>query len=230
MLLGNDVVDLHEEGAAGKHLDARFLGRVFTSEEAACIRLAAQPSLALWMIWAVKESIFKVARKIDPELVFAHRDYSLGEEALSLIQDVYTKKGEFCFQLACRELHLAVLLSWTPDYVHSLTGWNRQGVLQGRQLRELTAARVELLGKSDGQLSERELESVHSEASREVRLLAKRILSEQHEIDESELVRRWARSRFLPPEFLGDGQGVDLSLSHDGRFVAAVIAAPMDAN
>lgn len=233
MLLGNDVVDRKETSARDKHLDGRFLGRCFTSEEAHCVRFAADPSLAVWMIWAIKESVFKVMRKLDPELVFSHRDFAVSEQVLELLADATEKEGRLSTQLLQKDSEFALILSWNEDFVHCLAGWRRRGVLHAAELEALTAVRVETVAEMPGTLSARELDSVHSEESRQVRLLAKKLLNEHHELHQPELVRERIASRLLPPEVLEEGRpapGIDLSLSHDGRFVAAAITAHFDAS
>jgi phosphopantetheinyl transferase (holo-ACP synthase) len=232
MLLGNDVVDRKDPGAEGKHLDGRFLARVFTREEAICIREASEPSLALWMIWSAKESVFKVMSKLDPELIFSHRDFAVGEEFLVRVLETAASQGRFDARITYKDDEFALLLSWNDDYVHCLAGWRRRGVLEAEELEALTAVRVEQISPHLGELSERELDSVHSPESRQVRLLAKRLLKEHHELDGPELVRERGPRRFLPPTVQEKGlasPGIDLSLSHDGRFVAAAITAQFNA-
>jgi len=228
MLLGNDVVDRKETGAQDKHLDGRFVGRVFTFEEAAAIRQATDPTLALWMIWAAKESVFKVIRKLDPEVVFAHRDFFVGEEFLARIGKAAPSGGRLNSRIVHKENDFALMLNWSEEFVHCLAGWRRRGILHSEELEALTAVRIETMTRIPCDLSARELDSVHSEESRQVRLLAKRLLGEHHELHRAELVRERTLTRFLPPEVLDEGQpavGIDLSLSHDGRFVAAAITA-----
>lgn len=227
MLLGNDVVDRRENGAAEKHVNSRFLGRVFISEERDCIRTAQDPSLALWMIWAAKESVFKVARKLNPHLVFSHREIFLDSGSLRLIKDLSPAEKGTSSSLVYKDLSFAVRWKWSEEYVHCVAGWKKMGALGLGELESLTALRIETLGKKcEGTLSARELESAHSEESREVRLLAKTMLSEHYDLTNPELVRQKFLQRYLHPEVLENGvpaRGIDLSLSHDGRFIAAVI-------
>ncbi len=180
------------------------------------------------MIWAAKESIFKVMRKLEPELVFSHREYSLSPKELQTILEADSSDGSLRSQVTQRENEFALLLSWNEDYIHCVAGWRRRGVLSAAELEALTAVRIETVCGQKGALSDRELDSVHSEESRQVRLLAKRLLNEHHELHQPELVRERGSSRLLPPEIQENGRaalGIDLSLSHDGCFVAAVITA-----
>jgi phosphopantetheinyl transferase (holo-ACP synthase) len=73
--LGNDVVDLREARALAKENDERFLARIFTPAERACIQSARDPALTLWMIWAGKECLFKIASRENPRAIFAHRAF-----------------------------------------------------------------------------------------------------------------------------------------------------------
>jgi hypothetical protein len=79
-LAGNDVVDLGDPANASPH--ARFVERVFAESERAAIAGSRDPSLLTWSFFAAKEAAFKVACKMGPRPVFAHRrfvvDPSLG--------------------------------------------------------------------------------------------------------------------------------------------------------
>jgi phosphopantetheinyl transferase (holo-ACP synthase) len=226
MLLGNDVVDRKENGAEGKHLDLRFVRRVFTAGESGCIQNSHDPSLALWMIWAAKESLFKVMRKLDPDVVFAHKDFPLTKESLSQISRASPRSGSLSAKALHQDLDFALLWDWSPEFVHCLAGYSGREGFCAQTLDRGALVRVETLGNREGCLSARELESVHSVESREVRLLAKALL-ETHRMRNVELVRRRSASSFSPPELLQNGKpvpGIDLSLSHDGRFVAAAVS------
>jgi hypothetical protein len=80
----------------------------------------------------------------------------------------------------------------------------------------------------DGSLTTAERASVHSPASERARLLARKI-TEQWGLGSAEIVRLWRTWGWSAPLLAREGrrvEGFDVSLSHDGRFVAAAVAGP----
>lgn len=110
-LLGNDVIDLREARAFQKERDQRFLARVFTGGERVRIAAAADPALVLWMIWAAKECLFKIASREDPRAVFAHRSFPVPEFA-------EPTGGE----LKLRHEHLTYHWEWNEERLHCVVG------------------------------------------------------------------------------------------------------------
>ena len=79
MLVGNDVVDLHDSESRPGALHPRFDVRVFTPDEREALSAAAYP--LRWTLWAAKESAYKVAKKLDPTVRFLPRDFVVGQIA-----------------------------------------------------------------------------------------------------------------------------------------------------
>ena len=77
--MGNDVVDLREPRSPGQSEKSGFLHRVFTDAETAWIRkgaVGADRDRRLWILWAAKETAFKVISKIlGSPPVFIHRAF-----------------------------------------------------------------------------------------------------------------------------------------------------------
>ena len=73
--IGNDIVDLTSLESIGKSRDRRFIARVFTLEEQVRIDRSESPDTTLWMFWAAKEAAFKAVSKSRPGLSFIHRAY-----------------------------------------------------------------------------------------------------------------------------------------------------------
>lgn len=65
--IGDDVVDLHDIG--GRH--PRFDTRVFAPVERALLPVGLAGERLRWLLWAAKESAYKVARKHDATTVFS---------------------------------------------------------------------------------------------------------------------------------------------------------------
>lgn len=212
MLLGNDIVDLRE--SSEKHLDEKFLQRVFTHKEQECIQKAENPNLVLWMLWAAKESIYKIATKMGP-VIFSHQEFSIEDSAFKKMAKL-SPSGRFSASAHIKSQEIFVIWEWTEEYVHCLA---RAGVGN-------STSAVELCTDSGTLLTEREKESVHSIASQEVRVLAKNLLRKSSKLKEIEIIRTKKGEKFLPPTIFDSGMlipGLDLSLSHDGRFIAAAV-------
>ncbi len=235
--IGNDVVDLAEPGVAGKELDRRFVDRVFTPEERERILAAAAPTVALWKTWAAKETAFKIASKLREGLVFAHQRFEVVSWDAG---EPERMAGEALGQWASvrfDDLEIKVRWESAREYIHcigqlarlgdgpTLVDWER--IKAPRRLLAGVACDSPLL---QGALSHAERASVHSTASEHARLLARRLMDrwEQH-LQGAEIVRLWRAWGWSAPVISREGRpvaGFDVSLSHDGRFVAAALAGP----
>jgi phosphopantetheinyl transferase (holo-ACP synthase) len=210
LLLGNDVVDLREALPLAKERDERFLARVFTALERDCIANSLHPPLTLWLLWSAKESLFKVVSKLVPGTVFAHSQFSLRRKSLAELYFAEPSGGSLSLSTMHSHYRIELGWEWNREFVHCGASWGDPS--RGFERHVALGAEV-----PNGPLSAREEESVHSSESRKVRLLAKSCLKPGFEI---------VRAQSLPPVILRDGKpapGMDLSLSHDGRFVAALV-------
>jgi phosphopantetheine--protein transferase-like protein len=236
--IGNDVVDLAEPGVAGKEHDRRFMDRVFTPEERERILAAAAPTLALWKTWSAKETAFKIASKLREGLVFAHQQFEVvpddsweperaAGEAIGQWASVYFEGFE-----------IKVRWDTACDYIHCIGQLARQGDADAlRTARELPGHARPVLSRIvseghrlPGALSRAEQASVHSTASERVRLLARRLMDRwEQTLQGAEIVRSWRAWGWSAPVISRGGEpvpGFDVSLSHDGRFVAVVLTGP----
>lgn len=73
-MIGNDIVALSD-----RKTDPRFLERVFTKEEQQMILDHSEPSMALWILWAIKEAAFKALYKVDPNIRFTYKAFVVKE-------------------------------------------------------------------------------------------------------------------------------------------------------
>ncbi len=198
--VGNDVVALSGPGVGQKHLDQRFMARVFSpSERNLILSASGHESQVLWALWAAKESSFKVVRKRDPDAVFAH--------ALFIVEgdDLFTS-GWVTYG------HLKIALRWEfhPSYIHCLatSASDFTGIKH-------VVSRMESSIISN--LDAEEKASVHSPASLQVRMMTKKWIGGRVRI-----VRRpLGEGLFGPPLLFVEGREFDLSLSHDGEWLAA---------
>jgi len=74
-MVGNDVVDLTDPQCLPMGTHARFDQRVFVPSERSLIQASAAPARTRWLLWAAKESAFKLLRKRDPMLTFVPRRF-----------------------------------------------------------------------------------------------------------------------------------------------------------
>jgi phosphopantetheinyl transferase (holo-ACP synthase) len=224
--VGNDIVDLAEPGVAGKEHDRRFMDRVFTPAERERILSAAAPTVALWRTWAAKETAFKIASKVRERVVFSHRAFEVGPAAPRSLAEWVGVQFE--------DLDIRVRWETARDYIHCVghlvRGEEAQPVTEAaRGPRRLLAGILHHSQSLGGALSSAEQASVHSSASERARLLARRLM-DRCDLQGAEIVRLWRAWGWSPPVVSHQGRpvaGFDVSLSHDGRFVAAVLAGPV---
>jgi phosphopantetheine--protein transferase-like protein len=232
--IGNDIVDLAEPGVARKERDQRFMDRVFTPAERHRILAAATPTLALWKTWAAKETAFKIASKLREGLVFAHHKFEVVPDAVSEPERTLGEAIGHWASVHFDDLEIRVRWETALDYIHCVgqlgrgDGARRSGPGAPRGPRRLLAGILHNGQALAGVLTSAERASVHSPASERARLLARRLL-DRWDLHGAEVVRQWQARGWSPPVIARRGEpvaGFDVSLSHDGRFVAAALAGP----
>jgi phosphopantetheinyl transferase (holo-ACP synthase) len=234
MIVGNDVVDLTDPRVLGKASDARFLERIFTEEERAAIAAARDPDMELWRSWAAKETAYKAVSKLrGSPPTFAHRAFVVSWSRLRE-HDGLTglRVGSVHFESTVIDIEA----TWDPKTVHVI-GWvgdtthTRNAERFDHRLARLdepAAAWSAPLTELERRLTPRELEAVHSRASLAVRIGARTAIAEALKIDEHrlEIVCPPGKPGRRPPAVLVDGEPatVDVSLSHDGDWIAWAFA------
>ena len=192
MLVGNDIVDLHDPESRPEALHNRFDTRVFTSDEREALTTSASAHALRWTLWAAKESAYKVAKKLDPAVRFLPRDFVVRRLAEGRAVVVH-ETGPFDVRLRRTEEWVSAVATLTagnaPEAHRSVsTGIERlevHGADPSQTVRELVCAALAFrMNVPPGQV--------------------------QIAADRGIPVALW-RNRRLP---------VDLSLSHHGRFVA----------
>jgi phosphopantetheinyl transferase (holo-ACP synthase) len=197
-VVGNDVVDLTDPLISGHHRRERFVSRVCAAEERATVVTSAD----LWALFAAKEAAYKALTKLGHSPGFAHREILVAPDLRAV-----SWRG--------RDLLLSV--EKAEHHVHAVA-WS------GRACRPvaMVARRPTLDSPAD-----LETEGVAARAL----LCALVGAATGHAAGELEVVRDpvaggW--DGFGPPrvECRGTVVGVDVSLSHDGPFVAAAMILP----
>lgn len=236
-LVGNDVVDLAAPAARGKAADGRFLRRVFTAAEIDRIRAAADPERMLWTLWAAKEAAFKVVRKLRADLPFALRRLEVWPDG----QEEGGAGGPATGRVRLHGRPVAGL-DWLPvewrvtrQLVHCVARHERRrpatvlAAVAGRGAGALAAGMLTTdAAGDDAGLTPRERDGARTPESRRVRRLAK-ALARRAGLGLVEVVRPRLGGLLGPPRLYAAAAalplaGWDLSLSHDGRFVAAALA------
>jgi phosphopantetheine--protein transferase-like protein len=233
--IGNDIVDLAEPGVAGKERDRRFMDRVFTPAERERILAAPSPTVALWKAWTAKETAFKIVSKLREGVVFAHRKFEVvPDTAFEPERAVGEAIGHWA-SVHFDGLEIRVRWETARDYIHCVGqlargehGASAAGLDTPRPARRVLAGILHDGHPLRGVLTSAEQASVHSTASERARLLARRLM-DRWDLQGAEIVRLWRTWGWTPPVVSRHGRpvaGFDVSLSHDGRFVAAALAGP----
>lgn len=202
---GNDIVDLNAPHAKEKSRHARYVDRILTDEEKYALVESDCPDDMLWMFWTAKETALKVVRKIDGT--------------------VHAIPGKYRCRLGRTE-------GWVSGVVHTPVKDVRVAIRHGENY-------LHCIGTLSPHHPERELVyGVHQlytsedatydcssdEASEYVRTMVKNRVTGYLSGDDGEVMITSHTSKEWRgfPEVMVNGRrvAVDLSLSHDGRYVA----------
>jgi phosphopantetheinyl transferase (holo-ACP synthase) len=194
-------VDLKEPANAGKSRDSRFLKKILTDAEIEFVQNAEKPDAALWSHWACKETAYKVIKRSSSCAAFLPRQW----------QVIFNKtKSKYSDGEVTIPEHDSVFirLFTNPQYVHCI------GV-------DVLTALDNLIWSVDV-LPEKEkiTPSLYSRCCLGQRL-AKHFSLNFHHI---KIRRTREKGELQPPRVYVSGRitDIDISLSHDGRFVAYV--------
>jgi len=196
--VGNDVVDLKEPAIAGKSSEPRFLKKILTDTETEFIKNAIRPEVALWSLWASKEAAYKVKSKSFPGIPFIPRRWQV---VFNKPQKDYTDGKVIIPEGGIVHIRLYSNL----QYVHCV-GADSPAVL-------------DKLIWSVEMLPEKEINPSLFLRERLGKKLARNFSLNFHDII---IKRTKINGRLLKPQVYVGGKetDIDISLSHDGRFVA----------
>ena len=191
MLVGNDIVDLHDPDSQPEALHPRFDTRVFTPDEREALSASASRHSLRWTFWAAKESAYKVAKKLDPTVRFLPRDFEVRRTEGASV--VVHETGSFDLRV-----------ERTDEWVRAVA----------------TIAAVPASSPHGGVCTGVErLEGSGTDPSRAVRESACAALGSRMNLPPGQI--RIEADRGIPVAVWLDRRlPVDLSLSHHGRFVA----------
>lgn len=235
VLIGNDVVDLVEPRTVGKAGDRRFVDRVLAAREREGLASAGDPDLELWSLWAAKEAAYKAVSKLRGEPpVFEHAAFvvSWSRTAPPAEMETEVRSGLVRWE----DVHVFVSVMHRTGVLHALAHTHRASasdVVVEVGLERLDDADAPWAGGMEAllpRLTPREAEPVHSLRSAAVRVGARRALASLVGVAESrlEIVCRPGTLGRRPPLVLLDGEpaAADVSLSHDGAWIAWALWCP----
>lgn len=200
--IGNDIVDFSAPGAVGKHHDERFVARVFTGNERQWIEDDSNPDRMLWTLWSCKETAYKAVGKSHRRTAWAPVRYTVHIEEMisrrSIRGVVGTPAGNVLFEAGIEGnfVHCIGTSGTLCDLQSIVTGVNRCS-----RNRE-----------------------VPPDLSKEARaLIVERLASHGAGGKGSIKILRPGGARGLNPPIVSIGgriAPIDISLSHDGLYVA----------
>jgi len=246
--LGNDVVDLRHPSIATPRRKDRLEARVLAPEELSWLDEGdpEEPfrTTRFWSLWAAKETAYKVLSKsLGSSPVMAHRALVSRLQFTSPTEELVEVRGEVLSG------PLRVRLSgWASrEYVHLMGVGSRGESTPGSQADreesgpagaqpplEMGMERLPpglVLEELRHHFTDREWAGVHGIPSAWVRILARRRLAGLLSPSGArvEILTSGDRPGRTPPTVRVDGSprpGLDLSLSHHGRFVAWALLLP----
>ncbi|MGM0404437.1 MAG: 4'-phosphopantetheinyl transferase family protein [Thermodesulfobacteriota bacterium] len=204
--MGNDIVDMDVPGAKNK--TARFTAKILALNETNYIRQSANPDVLLWAFWAAKETAYKVISKSHPDADFSplryHTAFSRSKGNL-LPGIVETPHGRVTVNVFLFHTHIHCIgTNDIPDRLDNVR-WGQQTIdsstCESTAVRELA---IDHIARYCG-LNTENLE----------------IRNDMHNYGTG------------PPILYvkGERASVDISLSHDGRFVGyAFVPRPTESD
>jgi len=202
-------VDLNDPQGKGKSRDTRFINRVFSAYEKQQILNCSEPDLLLWSLWAGKETAYKAVRKSHFEAISVPRRYGV---QLNNPDSIIMKASFISGVVETPYDPVSIRLFINEDYVHCIGITGKSGMINSviRGVHKISRG-------NDFHFST-------DSPSLKVRQLAKKAISLYLDQDMEDIdIHRFKGSRGLEPPIVsikGRAEVVDISLSHDGSFIA----------
>ena len=229
----------------GKSGDSRFLKKILTDAEIEDVKNADNPDMALWSLWACKETAYKVIKKYLPDTAFVPRrwqtvftksqsKYSDGEVTIPEKCGVYIRL--FCetqilmspkFQ---KQSALKLVGRIIPRAKLSGTVYDTPESCPGVHTRYSNPQYVHCIGANSPASLDKLIWRVEALPEEKInpsiylRCLLRQNLAQclSLNFDQIKIKRTKQNGELQPPTVYIDGRktDIDISLSHDGRFVA----------
>jgi len=211
LAVGNDVVDLGNPDALGKSLDDRFVSRVFLPEEQRLIYRDSDPDCILWVLWAAKETAYKIISKFSPSVHSGPLKYQVNLEEVRWFPQRRPdlRSGHFTCQVETPVGLLMIGAQTERHYVHAFGSRGNQSSEGALHLKVFRLDHPCVRARNESDV---------------VRNVLGRYLSRYWKIPFERIdIRRGLNDRgWGPPVVYVDGTPayVDTSLSHHGRYGA----------
>jgi phosphopantetheinyl transferase (holo-ACP synthase) len=200
--IGNDIVDWKDPANAKKSRDSRYLKKILANAEIEFVQDAENPDVALWSLWACKETAYKVIRKSHAGAPFLPRQWSVKlnqPDKIFMEGEVIIPGGNnVCVQLYSAESYVHCIGSDNLSDLDKII-WGIDSVPQTGAGKNVEPS---LFGR---ECLSRKLTDIYHLNFRDVE------------------IRRAKKGRELQPPHLyyeNKKAHFDISLSHDGNFVA----------
>lgn len=111
-MIGNDIVDLNVAQQKSNWQRPRWLGKLFTASERTLISQCSDPAFMVWLLWSMKESVYKVVIQSGHERFFAPKKLvcQISQNNLpGLIGQVYFETKVYSTQS-----------SYNKNYIHTI--------------------------------------------------------------------------------------------------------------
>ena len=206
--------------ARGRANDARFMRKVLTTDEQQAVLNSDHPDGFLWAFWAAKETAYKAISKAHPDVTSAPRHYPV-------ILDSKKETNPLTGEVIAPHGIVPIKITFHEDYVHCIGMAGRFQDFKNGGLDDIVFGLEETNpGEKPGSYSLSERESIM------VRTVAKERIASRlgWNPDEIHIMRNKSPKKQGPPMvyFKGQKNNIDISLSHDGRFVAYAFLVPKD--
>lgn len=213
--IGNDVIDLRAAHNRGRANHARLLARVLTANERAQLLADEGGDAGFALLWSAKEAAYKALKKARPALVFAPGRWQVDCAVLRMT-------GATCHGRVQMDADTCIAVNWQyePHGLHCVATFGPTPEPIDSAVRTLAESTPQRPFSAVEQASFSRPESAH------VRELARQLLAARG-IHDVEIVRVGDGAAKQPPQVFAAGiplNHVELSLSHDGDYVAAAIA------
>ncbi len=208
-MVGNDVVDLADPQCLPRGTHPRFDQRVFAPSELRLVHASPTPVRMRWMLWAAKESAYKILRKRDPAVTFVPRHFVVEPCGLETGCD-----GPFG-----RASRTEARVRGTVSCARRRVAF--RGVIAGEALHVVAADDAE----GAFEVLEAVVESGIAEPGDVVRRAAAAAVAARLGVP-ANTVRIVRQDRIPCLQVRGVSHPIDLSLSHHGRFVGFAASMP----
>jgi phosphopantetheine--protein transferase-like protein len=210
--VGNDIVDLASPFTQGKSKDRRFINKILSLSEQSVLKWDYFTDHHLWAYWAAKESAFKVVSKIHADISSSPKKYDVCFDDQEVAHDQWSQKSVLTAMVKTPVQWVNVRLYIHKKWIHCIASSHS---IDSIPIIFYEVHRIDHLFKFN-----------YSHASKEesgyVRKKAGLKISEQLSIyPELVIFSKNKGKQTFPEVYVGENKtNIDISFSHDGRFVA----------